>query len=259
MLRKRIIPTLLLRDEALVKTVKFNKTSYIGDPINTVRIFNELEVDELVFLDIDASKLNKKPNFRVLKEIANECFMPLAYGGGIKDFETASEIFSIGFEKVVLNVIPHSQPSILKQIASHYGNQSVVASVDVKKNFWGKHEVWINSGAINTKKNPTDWCKYLEDIGAGEILLTSIDREGTWTGLDIELTLKITDKVKIPVIAHGGAGNIEHIENVFLQGKASAVALGSMVVFQQKGMGVLVNMPNRLELDRIVRFNNSTI
>jgi cyclase len=252
MYRKRIIPTLLLRDESLVKTVKFNKSVYIGDPINTVRIFNELEVDELVFLDIDASKENREPNFRVLKEIANECFMPLTYGGGIKDFETASEIFQIGFEKVVLNYICHSQPFVLEQIATHFGNQSVVASVDVKKNFWGKYEVWTHSGTKNSKKNPVEWCKYLANIGAGEILLTSIDKEGTWTGYDIELTQKVSDSIHIPVIANGGAGNLEHIEKVLNEAKASAAALSSLVLFQQKGMGVLINMPNRAELDGIV-------
>lgn len=245
MLKTRVIPTLLLRDDALVKTVKFKKSSYIGDPVNTVRIFNELEVDELVFLDIEATLQNRKPNLRILSEIANECFMPLAYGGGLHDFGTAREIFEIGFEKVVLNAACHTHPHVIEQISQHYGNQAVVASVDVKKNFWGNYEVFTHSGSKNSKKNPVEWCKQLEEMGAGEILLTSIDKEGTWAGFDVELTLKVSEEVGVPVIAHGGAGNLEHISKVVHEGKASAVALGSMVVYQQKGLGVLVNFPDR--------------
>jgi imidazole glycerol-phosphate synthase subunit HisF len=246
MLKTRIIPVLLLREDALVKTVKFNKPGYIGDPINTVRIFNELEVDELVFLDIEATPKRRLPNLKILREIADECFMPLAYGGGIKDFKTAAEIFEIGFEKIVVNTACHTHPQVVGEIARHFGNQAVVASVDVKKNFWGNYEVWTSSASQNTKKNPVDWCKQLEKMGAGEILLTSVDREGTWSGYDIDLTLKVGEAVTVPVIAHGGAGDIEHIINVVQDGKASAVALGSMVVYQQKGMGVLVNFPENL-------------
>lgn len=245
MLKTRVIPALHLRDDALVKTVKFSKPGYIGDPINTVRIFNELEVDELVFLDIEATTQTRKPNLRILREIANECFMPLAYGGGLHDFETAKEIFEIGFEKVVLNAACHTHPKVIEQLAQHYGNQAVVASVDVKKNFWGNYEVFTHSGSKNSKKNPVEWCKQLEVMGAGEILLTSIDREGTWSGFDVDLTRRVSEAVGVPVIAHGGAGNIEHISQVVHQGKASAVALGSMVVYQQKDLGVLVNFPDK--------------
>lgn len=243
MLKTRIIPALLLKEDALVKTVKFNKPGYIGDPINTVRIFNELEVDELVFLDIEATPKRRKPNIKILREIADECFMPLSYGGGIKDFKTAAEIFEIGFEKIILNTTSHTHPQVVGEIARHFGNQAVVASVDVKKNFWGRHEVWISSASQNTKKNPVEWCRQLEDMGAGEILLTSVDREGTWSGFDVELTRQVSEALTIPVIAHGGAGKIEHIINVVQDGKASAVALGSIVVYQQKGMGVLINIP----------------
>lgn len=252
MLRTRIIPVLLLRDDALVKTVKFSKPAYIGDPINTVRIFNELEVDELVFLDIEATTQSRKPNLSILREIANECFMPLAYGGGLYDFETAKEIFEIGFEKVVLNTACHTHPNVIEQLVQHFGNQAIVASVDVKKNFWGNYDVFTHSGSKNSKKNPVEWCKQLEAMGVGEILLTSLDKEGTWSGFDIDLTRKVSDAVGIPVIAHGGAGNLEHISQVVHQGKASAVALGSMVVFQKKGMGVLVNFPEKNQLELVL-------
>lgn len=252
MLKTRVIPTLLLRDDALVKTVKFNNATYIGDPVNTVRIFNELEVDELVFLDITATKERRNPNLKILAEVANECFMPLGYGGGLKDFEVVKSIFSIGFEKVVLNTITHLNPRFVSEIAGHFGNQAVMASIDVKKNFWGNYEVWSDGGKVNTKKNPFEWAAELEELGAGEILLTSIDREGTWNGFDLQLVKKISDTVNIPVISHGGAGKLEHISDVVNQCKVSAVALGSMVVYQQQGMGVLVNFPDYNELQSVI-------
>lgn len=248
MVKTRVIPVLLLQNDGLVKTRKFNKASYVGDPINTVRIFNELEVDELMFLDIRATPDNNDPDLKILAEIANECFMPLGYGGGLKDFDTVKSVFDIGFEKVVLNSVTHSRPEFLSQIATHYGNQAVVASIDVKRNLWGRYEVWTCGGKTNTKKNPVEWARELENLGAGEILITSIDREGTWEGFDVELTLKITQAVNLPVIAHGGGGSISHINAVVRQGGASAVGLGSMVVYQQKGMGVLVNFPDQTEL-----------
>lgn len=252
MLKTRVIPALLLKDDALVKTVRFNNPKYIGDPINTVRIFNELEVDELIFLDIAATTESRSPNFQVLTEIANECFMPLAYGGGLKDMECIKQIFSIGFEKVVLNSATHYDSTIIPQIAEHYGNQAVVASIDVKKNFWGRYEVWTNSGKTNTKKNPVEWAQELESKGAGELIITSIDREGTWSGFDTNLIKSVSAVVNVPVIAHGGAGNIQHIKEVVKDGSASAVALGSMVVYQQKDMGVLINFPDKMSLDSVL-------
>jgi len=252
MLKTRVIPALLLREDALVKTVKFNNPSYIGDPINTVRIFNELEVDELVFLDITATNEARQPNLKILAEIANECFMPLGYGGGLNNFETVQAIFQIGFEKVVLNSVMHENKNFVTRIAEHYGNQAVVASIDVKKNLFGKYEVWSHAGKKNTKKNPVEWAQELEELGAGEILLTSIDKEGTWSGFDTALVKRVTDSVSVPVIAHGGAGNLDHIQDVVHNSKASAVALGSMVVFQQKGMGVLVNFPDHKKLEAVL-------
>jgi cyclase len=248
MLQTRVIPALLLRDVALVKTVHFDKAGYVGDPVNTVRIFNELEVDELVFLDITATNENRTPNLRILREIADECFMPLGYGGGLNNFDIVQSIFGIGFEKVVLNSVMHTSPAFVTQVAEHYGNQAVVASIDVKKSFWGNYEVWSHAGKKNTKKNPVEWAAELERLGAGEILLTSIDREGSWSGFDVELIRKVADAVNIPVIAHGGAGQLSHITEVVKDGHASAVALGSMVVYQQKGMGVLVNFPDEKAL-----------
>ena len=252
MLSTRIIPALLLQNDALVKSVNFQRPNYIGDPINTVRIFNELEVDELLFLDITATNEKRKPNLKLLAEIANECFMPLGYGGGLNDFQVVKDIFSIGFEKVVLNSVCHEQPSFVTRVSEHFGNQAVVASVDVKKNLWGNYDVYSHSGKKKQKKGLREWVAELEQLGAGELLLTSIDKEGTWSGFDLNLIYKVTQTVSIPVIAQGGAGIIQHIGDVVKQSHASAVALGSMVVYQQKGMGVLVNFPEAADLNRIL-------
>ncbi len=252
MLQTRVIPCLLLENESLVKTVKFKKPGYIGDPINTVRIFNELEVDELIFLDITATKEGRKPNYKILQEISNECFMPLAYGGGVRTLEDAKKIFTIGFEKIAINSYAMENPKFVTELAEVYGNQAIIGSIDVKKNIWGKSTVVTHAGTKKSKISPIDWVKKLEEIGAGEILITSVDFEGTWGGYDIELTKKITEAVNIPVIAHGGAGSVMDIRKVIKEGNASAVALGSMVVYQSKGMGVLVNFPDRVKLEAAI-------
>ncbi len=244
MLRTRIIPALLLRNESLVKSVRFGKFTYVGDPANTVRIFNELEVDELLFLDITASREKRSPNLKVLADIANECFMPLGYGGGISSLEHAKAVFDIGFEKVVINTGAADNPALISEISGHYGSQAVIASIDVENGFFCGQTVRTLGGRHNTRRDPVAWAKEVEKMGAGEILLTSIDREGTWEGFDLGLVKRVTDAVSIPVIAHGGAGTVEHIAQVVKQANASAVALGSMVVFQKMGMGVLVNFPD---------------
>lgn len=251
MLRTRVIPVLLLRNESLVKTVQFGRFTYIGDPCNTVRIFNELEVDELILLDITATNEARKPNLKVLADVANECFMPLGYGGGIRDFDSAKAIFKSGYEKVSLNTYACENPDFVTQLAEHYGSQAVMASIDVKKNIWGNYHVYTHSGKKSTGLDPVEMAQQLEEKGVGEILLTSIDREGTWNGFDLELVKKVTDAVNIPVIANGGAGCIDDVKNVVHLANASAVALGSLVVFQKKGMGVLVNFPSKDALDML--------
>lgn len=252
MLRTRVIPCLQLIDESLVKTVKFGNHGYIGDPINTVRIFNELEVDELCFLDIRATNEKRQPNFKILAEIANECFMPLSYGGGVTDADTAKKILSIGFEKIVINTAAYSNPKLVTAIANYSGNQSVVGSIDVKKNLFGKYQVFTNDGTTKQSKDPIQWAKELENLGAGELLLTSMDRDGTWKGYDLEILKRITSAVNIPVIANGGAGNTQHIGEVVNECNVSAVALGSMVVYQAEGLGVLVNFPDRGILQKAI-------
>ena len=245
MLKVRIIPCLLLKDTGLVKTISFNKFNYVGDPINTCRIFNELEVDELAFLDISASVESKEPNYKILQEISAECFMPVSYGGGIRNLQQVEKILSIGFEKVIINTTALENRKIITEIADNFGSQSLIISVDYRKNLFGKYQVFGNSGNKNYKMHPVEWASEVMNLGAGEILLTSIDREGTWKGFDVELTKLVTDKVKLPVIANGGAGSIDDIADVVNNGGASAVALGSMVVYQAKDMGVLINFPDR--------------
>lgn len=257
MLRTRVIPCLQLINESLVKTVKFGKHGYIGDPINTVRIFNELEVDELCFLDIRATIEKRQPNFKILAEIANECFMPLSYGGGVRDADTAKKILSIGFEKIVLNSAAYSNTKLVTEIANYSGNQSVVGSIDVKKNLFGKYQLYTHDGTSKQSKDPIEWAKEMEDLGAGELLVTSMDRDGTWKGYDKDFLKKITDVVNIPVIANGGAGNIYHIGEVVHECNVSAVALGSMVVYQAQGLGVLVNFPDREKIEKCLSNSNS--
>lgn len=252
MLKTRVIPCLQLIGDSLVKTVKFREPSYIGDPVNTVRIFNELEVDELCFLDIRATVENRVPNLPILRQIADECFMPLSYGGGVRDFETARSIMATGFEKLVINTEAFFNPDLITRLSKHFGAQSVVASIDVKRNIWGKYVVHIRDGSEKVDVDVVHYAQRLQQAGAGEILLTSMDRDGTWAGYDLELTKRVAQAVSVPVIANGGAGSITHIGEAVRRGHASAVNLGSMVVYQQKGMGVLVNFPDRKQLEKIL-------
>lgn len=242
----RIIPCLLLLNGALVKTVNFKQFTYIGDPCNTCRIFNELKVDELCILDIRATR-NNYINFDLLKEITTECFMPLSYGGGIKCEADAEKLFNIGFEKLVVNSTLFKDVLFIKNLVAHFGSQSIVASIDVKK-IKNKYYVYSHSGTHKYNIAPKDWAKILENMGVGEILLTSINREGTWSGYDIELVKSISDSINIPIIANGGAGNLDDIKQVIKFGRVDAVGVSSMVLFQKKGYGVLVNFPNRDEI-----------
>ncbi len=253
MLRARVIPVLLMSNGALVKTTRFNNHIYVGDPCNTVRIFNELEVDELIFLDIDVSKKKKKPDYELLSEIADECFMPLTYGGGVKTLEDVEKILGLGFEKIAFNASILENPNLITEAAKLFGSQAIVASIDVKKKFLtGKKLVYSHVKGRCVDYDPELFACELERLGAGEILLTSVDNEGSWNGYDQEITKSVSTKVEIPVIAHGGAGSLRHIEEVFLGSGATAVGLGSMVVFQRKGMGVLVNFPSINDLEKIV-------
>lgn len=253
MLRTRVIPCLLLKNNSLVKTVKFKEYNYIGDPINTVRIFNEIEVDELMFLDIFASNENRKINFQILQDIANECFMPLSYGGNINSLEDAKKIFEIGFEKVIINSNAFNNLKLIEDITKYFGNQSVVGSIDVKRSFLGKYKIYSHHGRRKQNITPVSWAKKLESAGVGELLITSIDKEGSWEGYDVELIKNISESVQVPIIANGGCGKVEHICEVVKKAYVSACAVGSMVVYQKKGMGVLVNFPDQKRLEEVLK------
>ena len=242
--RVRIIPVLLLSKGGLYKTQKFQKPVYVGDPINSVKIFNEKQADEIILLDFLASKEKRSIDFARIEEIAGEAFMPMAYGGAIKSFDDAKRVFDCGFEKIVLNSILFSDISLINKIASVYGAQSVVGSVDVKKNILGKYRVYAYSGTVNTGKEPVDWVTELEKNGVGEIMVNAIDRDGTWLGYDEDMIAKVSAAVSIPVVACGGAGSFTDFEKAVHAG-ASAVAAGSIFVFQKKGMGVLISFPSK--------------
>ena len=249
MLRTRVIPSLLLKGQGLVKTVKFKDSKYIGDPINAIKIFNDKEVDELVLLDITATIEKRGPNYKVIEEVASECFMPLGYGGGIHSLEDAKRILALGVEKIIINTVAFEKPDFVSQLADNLGNQSVVVSIDVKKSLFGKYEVFTRSGSYNTKQNPLTYAHKMELLGAGEILLNSIDRDGLMTGYDIQLISRLTGSVRIPVIACGGAGSLSHLAEAAKQGGASALAAGSMFVFHGKHRAVLISYPERTELE----------
>lgn len=249
MLAVRIIPCLLLKDKALVKTIKFRKQKYLGDPLNAVKIFNEKEADELIFLDICATIKNRGPDYAMVSNIVSECFMPLSYGGGIRNTQDMKELFKLGVEKIIMNTCAFENPSLIKESVNLFGSQSIVVSIDVKRNIFGKYEVFIRSGRRNTKVHPVDFAVTMEKNGAGEIFLNSIDREGTMSGYDIKLIKQVCGAVKIPVIASGGAGKISDFCDAVKIGKASAVAAGSFFVFKNKTRAFLINMPARKELE----------
>lgn len=251
MLQKRVIPCLLLHKGGLYKTVKFKNPTYIGDPINAIKIFNEKEVDELMFLDIDASASNKEPNFALIEDIASECFMPLCYGGGVKTIEQMKRIYSLGVEKVSLSASAVLLPHLIEEAASRFGRQSVIVTIDVKKELFGPKKVYIHNGKTNTKIGVVDFVKKMEECGAGELVINSIDRDGAMNGFDLELLSEIKSNTTIPIIALGGAGNISHIAEVFEKCKLDAVACGSMFVYQGPLKGVLISYPKQAEIIKL--------
>jgi len=247
----RIIPVLLLKGKGLVKTVKFKNPTYIGDPINAVRIFNELEADELVFLDIIASKQGRTIDLQFVKDIGDEAFMPFAVGGGIKSLNTVEEVLRNGAEKVVLNSVAVKEPDLIYRAASVFGSQSIVVAIDVKKNIFGDRKVYIEDGTQRCNASILERVKAAEGRGAGEIIIQSIDRDGTMSGYDLELIREVSETVSIPVIALGGAGCKEHLKDAIEAGKASAAAAGSMFVFHGPRKGVLVNYPAKDEIAQL--------
>ncbi len=249
MLRTRVLPCLLLYRDALVKSIRFKDINYIGDAINTVRIFNQMEVDEIILLDIGTCRDNLPPNFHFIEQIAGECFMPVTYGGGIRSLDDIRVLLSIGVEKVSVNTAARDI-IFVQRTAETFGSQSIIVSMDVKKGLFGRYEIRTHGGKQRMDTDPVKFAKQLETAGAGEILLTSIDRDGTWKGYDLELIRMVSQSVHIPVIANGGARDVPNLLDAVETGRASAVAAGSLFIYQGPGLGVLINYPSESELQQ---------
>jgi imidazole glycerol-phosphate synthase subunit HisF len=252
MLTRRVIPCLLLRGAGLVKTVRFKEPKYVGDPINAIKIFNDKEVDELVLLDIMASREGRGPAFNVIEEVASECFMPLAYGGGVGSVEDARRVLKLGVEKVVFNAAAWRNAEVLREASTEFGSQAIVASIDVRRRLFGRYEVYVENGSKPTGIDPVEYARRMEEYGAGEIFLTSIDREGTMSGYDLELVSRVSSAVSVPVIANGGAGSLKDFTGAIREGGADAVAAGAMFVFHGPHRAVLITYPSRGELDKVL-------
>ena len=252
-MRHRIIPILLLKNNGLYKGKKFKDHKYIGDPINAVKIFNDKEVDELVIMDITASLNSQEPNYTMLHELASECFMPLAYGGGLTSTEMIRQILMLGIEKAIINTQSVRNPDFVKESVKYFGSSSIVACIDVKKNLFGKYNVYINSGQEKTNLQPVDWAINLEEMGVGEIIINSIDNDGMLSGYDTELVFQVAKAVNIPVIAAGGGAGLIDFVNICKNYKASAASAGANFVFQGKHNAVLISYPSQEEIN--IAFN----
>ena len=239
----RIIPCLLLSEGRLVKTTRFRDPRYVGDPINAVRIFNEKQVDELVVLDIGASVNGTRPDHAAIEEIVTEAFMPVAYGGGITSAEEANRIIQLGVEKVVVNSAAVDRPGLVSEIAERLGTSTLVVSIDAAR-LNDRYEVMTYAGTRTTGRLAKDWAAEVAAAGAGEILLSSIDRDGTREGYDLELVSSVSNSVHIPVVASGGAGSLEDLAGAIRQGGASAAAAGSLFVFHGPHRAVLITYPS---------------
>lgn len=243
MLGIRVIPVLLIKNQGFVKGIKFKNHRYIGDPINTIRIFNDKEADEILILDILASINGNGPNFKLLADLATEAFMPLSYGGGIKTINHIETLFSIGFEKIVLNSHAVIDTEFIRDAVSIAGSSSVVVSIDVKKNFFGKYEMYTQSGTQKHLTNPFEFAKQAQQMGAGEFIINNIDKEGTKTGYDLNLMKSMTEILSVPVISSGGAGTLQHFKEAVKEAHVSAVSGGNFFVYHGKHDAVLIQYP----------------
>lgn len=244
MLRSRIIPCLLIRDKGLVKTTKFSDAKYVGDPINAVKIFNEKLVDELIVLDIDASKEGREPDYALIKNLASECRMPLCYGGGVSTVEQAVRISNLGVEKIAISSSAFRSRGLIEEMVSAIGKQSVVVVVDVKKSLWGGYDVYIENGKTKVKGSLKAILSEIERRGAGEVVVNSIDNDGMMKGYDIKLLDIARSELEIPLTVLGGAGTLEHIREVIEMYHPIGVAAGSLFVFKGKYRAVLINYPS---------------
>lgn len=247
--RVRVIPVLLLRGKGLVKTRGFKDPVYVGDPINAIRIFNEKEVDELILLDIEATKNGRSPDLAMLRSVASECFMPFCYGGGVRDLATITQILKVGVEKVAMNTAIFEAPGAVREAARELGSSTIVGSLDYRKALFGKPTAWTRAGQMNTKVEIVEAARRAEDLGVGELMVTSIERDGEMTGYDLETLERIRNAVRVPVIACGGAGALSHFRDVVERARVSAVAAGSFFVFVGRHRAVLITYPTQAQLE----------
>lgn len=255
MLRPRIIPCLLVKDKGLVKTVHFKDPKYVGDPINAVRIFNEKQVDELTILDIDASVHNSEPDYKMIEHWAAECRMPLCYGGGVKTAEQAQRIFNLGVEKVAISSAAIEDPTLVSRMAERVGSQSVVVIIDAKKKLFGGYEVYTHNGKKATGKNPFELAKQLEMLGAGEIVINSIDGDGVMKGYDMALAEKVRANTSLPLTILGGAGNLNDIGKLISKFGIIGASAGSLFVFKGVYKAVLISYPSPADKDNLIKEN----
>ncbi len=255
MLRPRIIPCLLVRDGGLVKTTRFKDPKYVGDPINAVKIFNEKEADELMVLDIDATVTGTAPNFRLISQFAAECRMPLCYGGGVKTAQQAKRIIGLGVEKVAISSAAVENPRLISEIADSIGSQSVVVILDTKKRLMGEHEVWTHSGRKNTGKSAIVAAQQAADLGAGEIVINSIDNDGVMRGYDLALARSVRDAIRLPMSVLGGAGSLGDIGSLIAKCGVVGAAAGSLFVFKGPYRAVLISYPTQGQKEELIRAN----
>lgn len=254
MFRPRIIPVLLLKDNSLVKSIEFKNYNYIGDPINAVKIFNDLRADELVFLDINATIQNRLIDKKFVSLLSEETNMPFSVGGGIRTIKQIRDLIASGAEKVIICSKAVEDPNFIKLASKTFGKSTIVVCIDVRNKFLFGNRVWLKSGSVSSKFNPTDFSKLMEDNGAGEIIIQSIENDGHMKGYDLRLIKEISTTVTIPVVALGGAGNYDDLEKVHAECYASGLAAGSIFVYQSKLRGVLINYPSIKERRQL--FNN---
>ena len=253
MLRPRIIPCLLVKNGGLVKTVQFDKSKYVGDPINAVRIFNEKEVDEIIVIDIDATVQGRAPDYTLIKNLAAECRMPLCYGGGVRNVEEIQKIISLGVEKVALSAAAVQIPELIATAAAQVGSQSIVVVMDVKKiGLFRRQEVFTHNGTIKSGWEPVAFAKHIEALGAGEVVVNSVDRDGVMKGYDYDLISQIRDAISLPITVLGGAGSLKDIATLIRRFGIIGAAAGSLFVFKGAYKAVLINYPNQADKDALI-------
>ncbi len=253
MLRPRIIPCLLVRNKGLVKTLKFQTYKYVGDPINAVKIFNEKEADEIIVLDIDATANDTPPDFVMIQKLAAECRMPLCYGGGVTTVDVAKRIIGLGVEKVAISAAALADPKLITTIASDIGSQSVVVVLDIKKSSFGKYEVCTHNGHKLTGLKPVEVAQEVEKLGAGEIVINSIDNDGQMNGYDLDLAIMIREATRLPITVLGGAGSLADMSLLISTCGTVGVAAGSLFVFKGVYRAVLINYPDQVQKEEIIR------